>query len=824
MSLEKIRMSKRTLSKIFLATTCLAALVMFFAFVASAHAATTSTDSNGNKVVNPGTAKAADIIGGSHEVTVWNASGQPGGVSVVQTADGKYWVPVNCNGVPRQNFIDGGSYAQITGGMTNGTSPGTIAAGDAGHNIANTTVNSANPETEYLTKTTNGENTDFACNIFSWWSPVSTGTACAFLWVLQKFIQLICWAILAVFSFLVWIAGQLLDLVIAKTVLNMTATVSSMGTLTSAWTTARDVANMFFIFVLLYAAIKQIIQGVGAANTIKWVIIIALLLNFSLFFTELIIDASNQVSIGFYDLAIGQPLPNGKPSGGDIGAIFMQNFNLQTIYTPGVTNTNGTGVGAASQSFSASNNPTQTIVATFFGVVVMSIAVVVFLAAAIMFIYRFVVLLLLMAFSPLAYVAMILPNGRSYSDRFWKPLANQCIAAPVFMLFLYMAIKIISGMSKVLGATNFGFWELIQGKPGAVAYILNFAIVIAFMIAPLVAAREFGAAGADWGLKTVKKLAGGLAGGVGGYTGRFALGRPAAWVDKKLENAGWANNKYIGTTVRGIRGMTTGALATAKFGSAQSRADITKMQKEIAGKKEEIDTKKQITNSIETIRNAEANIKAGKDVGENTKIRAAAEGKIKETIDKMSNKQLESLGTGELKSNEVLQHLDPGQFEYLTSKSEKSESDKAAIKAARTDLFKKSSGSTLKNLMSNMTGNDLVKIAQQQPKDAKTLLTRDDVIKNLKTTQMKDMEDLDEDIRNTIGTEIRKLQSHRAYQFVDSGAGKGNVGNFRSSRSRKYPGGIYDFANRKIICPDQFYRARTRRSAQTTENYYIKAG
>src|SRR3989344_9659875 len=71
---------------------------------------------------------------------------------------------------------------------------------------------------------------------------------------------------------------------------------------TKAWGAVRDIANIFFIIALLYIAIKTILN-LGNSNSKKlltYVIIVALVINFSLFFTKVVIDASNVIAKIFY--------------------------------------------------------------------------------------------------------------------------------------------------------------------------------------------------------------------------------------------------------------------------------------------------------------------------------------------------------------------------------------------------------------------------------------------------------------------------------------------------------------------------------------------
>ena len=72
-----------------------------------------------------------------------------------------------------------------------------------------------------------------------------------------------------------------------------------------AWVVVRDLSNIFFIFILLYIAFQTILglggHGGGPKKMIAQVIIMALLINFSMFFTKVIIDSSNILALIFYN-------------------------------------------------------------------------------------------------------------------------------------------------------------------------------------------------------------------------------------------------------------------------------------------------------------------------------------------------------------------------------------------------------------------------------------------------------------------------------------------------------------------------------------------
>ena len=96
-------------------------------------------------------------------------------------------------------------------------------------------------------------------------------------------------AIIPVFigAFLLFIAGLILDITITETILQF-ATFANTEGLNTAWRTFRDLGNIFIVFALLTIAISTIIGSSSymLKNLLAKVIIVALLLNFSLFFTK----------------------------------------------------------------------------------------------------------------------------------------------------------------------------------------------------------------------------------------------------------------------------------------------------------------------------------------------------------------------------------------------------------------------------------------------------------------------------------------------------------------------------------------------------------
>ena len=101
-------------------------------------------------------------------------------------------------------------------------------------------------------------------------------------------------------SFALWLSAQFFNSIISFAV-HDTVT-SSAAFISIAWGIVRDLSNIFFILALLYIAIQTILgMGHETKKMIVHVIIMALLINFSMFFTKVVIDSSNVLALIFYN-------------------------------------------------------------------------------------------------------------------------------------------------------------------------------------------------------------------------------------------------------------------------------------------------------------------------------------------------------------------------------------------------------------------------------------------------------------------------------------------------------------------------------------------
>jgi len=108
-------------------------------------------------------------------------------------------------------------------------------------------------------------------------------------------------------TWLLYTAGTIFDTML---IFSLSNKMINQPFVTEAWEAVRDVANMAFIFVLLYIAIATILNLGDYKKLLVNLVIVALVINFSAFFTKIIIDASNIVALGFYNAISAPPIEN----------------------------------------------------------------------------------------------------------------------------------------------------------------------------------------------------------------------------------------------------------------------------------------------------------------------------------------------------------------------------------------------------------------------------------------------------------------------------------------------------------------------------------
>ncbi len=361
--------------------------------------------------------------------------------------------------------------------------------------------------------------------------------------LLNDLLTNIAYAILVFLSWFAGFAGAILDYVLTFTIVNMKVNVfgdpangvAGMTGINTAWKIIKDLMNIAFIFILLYESIKIII-GQGSVESVKrfvlGIVLASLLINFSLFFTKILIDASNIVTIGVYRSILSTPVtppqPGQPPQVNSIATILLSKLQLQSVYN--VTSPTFSTLGASVIFLVGSS-------------IIFLISTFVLIAITANFVIRYITLIILLVLSPLAYMGIALEAVKPYQKKWWDSLKGQLIFAPVFMILLMIVITLISSPGFV-SQSNFGdiftqtninpngsSFNATTGGGGTsspAGLVLNFTVVIGLLIATLTVSKSTAKSGAEQIGAATSKLtgyAGGVLMGGAGRLGRNTIGR-----------------------------------------------------------------------------------------------------------------------------------------------------------------------------------------------------------------------------------------------------------------------------------------------------------
>ncbi len=330
------------------------------------------------------------------------------------------------------------------------------------------------------------------------------------------------------------------------------------------WVIARDIANMAFVFILIYLAFMLILnlEGVGIGKQLAGVIAVALLINFSFFFSRVIIDVSNILAHQFYDNIVAAPAPSSSSftvSGVQLAArganAIGMDADIKSISAMVMTGINPQDL-LGNTTFkeyigkgSFFGNIAILITLFFIFGIINIILAFVFLPAAFQFLARIVTLWFAIILSPLAFISFILPPAKKWGGIWFNTIIKNAFYAPAFLFVIYIMIKMLDNgllsqdiANSLLSAADKADANTVKGfLDRIVSVIVRLSIVVGLMIAALKIGSFMGTQGA----KTAEK-----------WAGKLAVGGNAAAV-------GWAARRSAGAlgyvTSRASRSLASGA-------------------------------------------------------------------------------------------------------------------------------------------------------------------------------------------------------------------------------------------------------------------------
>ncbi len=309
----------------------------------------------------------------------------------------------------------------------------------------------------------------------------------------------------------------------------------------NAWGTVRDLANMFFILILLLMSFGTIlqVQGYGYRQMLSKLLLMAILVNFSKSIVAILIDFSQIVTLTF----LAPVLSN--LAGNIVVAMGLQNImSLRDNYQD--NNKVNPDDGYTSVSY---------LMAMILGGIMMIITTVIIGVILIMFVMRIVGLWIMVILSPLAFLARAFPKMASYYSQWENELSKNLTAGPALAFFMWLAFSIV-GQGNISGdfkdvndiakntATDVKQYEeasysTVVSKAVEQSNMLNFIIAISLLMAGLKMAASSGVAGASmagkasgslqkWGSRLGRGATIGAAAGVGALAWRGTSGEGGA--------------------------------------------------------------------------------------------------------------------------------------------------------------------------------------------------------------------------------------------------------------------------------------------------------
>ncbi len=340
------------------------------------------------------------------------------------------------------------------------------------------------------------------------------------------------------------------------------------------WTILRDIANMFFILVMLILSIATILRfnQYGVKTLLPKVIIVALLINFSRLFAFGIIDFSNVFTNAFLEA-----LENDKNEI-DVSAALAEGLNLNKIYKNGQA---------------ANIDPSKISDKGVFGAIAFNtiILIIIFCAMAIgalVMIVRLVWLWLLVMIAPIAFLGYMLPwqTVKEWWGKWWANLFKWAFFAPMYLFFIYIVVVMVNS-GAMSGSVVKSFQDASQSNiPGLTGQeagvqmaseptmFLSMAIVLGFLIGGLMAAMKIAGEGGALAV-TAGKWAGNKVAGGAAWLGRKGSRFAAEKTLRRLEN-----KEPTSTAGRYALGLATRTLAPLQ---QQDKAEINKIKEKYKG-------------------------------------------------------------------------------------------------------------------------------------------------------------------------------------------------------------------------------------------------
>jgi hypothetical protein len=360
-------------------------------------------------------------------------------------------------------------------------------------------------------------------------------------------------ALVYITSSILAIAGGLFNWVLYETVLQFGQLINGgvsgnnpgiINGINTAWSVFRDLSNIVIIGMFTFMAIMTILGSTdyGYKKLLSRVLIVAIIINFSLLFTKIIIDVSNFTAVQFYSAASANNpnLQDNNPSQASQG---QTGTAPQTGIAGAFMNYAGVqGLGdTANAVFALGSSPGSS---AWWGLLYGVMTALLFLVAALVLFYgsfllfsRAILMIFLMVTSSIAFASYLIPSlsqGNYGWNMWWQSLLKNAVFAPLLMVLLWVTLSIASGFQAASG--TLGSAVLNPGAPPGISALFGYVVVIGLLFASFKIASSFSTS--IGGFNFAQAIAGtpiSLGSRFAGVLGQQTLGRLGARREESLK-------------------------------------------------------------------------------------------------------------------------------------------------------------------------------------------------------------------------------------------------------------------------------------------------
>ena len=347
---------------------------------------------------------------------------------------------------------------------------------------------------------------------------------------------------------------------------------------TTGWVLTRDVANMFFILILLAIAFGTIlkIEQLNYQKMLPKLLIMAILINFSKTICGVVIDFAQVIMLTFVNAFMAA-------AGGNF-------LNALGIYRMMQINEAG----------SLAVDDMEIVKAFLFAAAFMVVALIVVIVYVMVLAYRIVMLWILIILAPVAWLGGAFPVGKASSAyaQWWDNFVGAVVVGPILAFFLWLALLTAGGgtlgstfqndaytqsgseQAVTAGLTDVGGNNFFLNEQGTSQHTTGFIISISLLLAGLAAAQKSGGMAGSF----AGNMAGKTKGFVGGAVKGAAVGAGSLAVGAARKGAGWGERQVRGRErlygamgrVPGLRKVGLTQLAKVRSERASKTAELAK--------------------------------------------------------------------------------------------------------------------------------------------------------------------------------------------------------------------------------------------------------